>query len=191
MDEQKLAEALRNQKPEAVQELVRAYGDRLLRSAFLLCGSETDAEDLVQETFLQAIRGVHRFGGRSTFYTWLHAILLNLSRHYHRERKRLVYDDGVAEGAVVDLGESPLSSDLEVSKGSLDEALGRLSGPHREVLELRYYEELKISDIAERLGVSKGTVKSRLHYALAEMQKLLPKEMNLFGASGTNEIETQ
>src|SRR5215469_7516780 len=91
MDERKLVAALKNQEPEAVQELVRAYGDRLLRSAFLLCGSETDAEDLVQETFLQAIRSTRRFGARSTLYTWLHAILLNLSRHYHRERKRLVY----------------------------------------------------------------------------------------------------
>ena len=191
MDEQKLAEALRNQEPEAVQELVRAYGDRLLRSAFLLCGSESDAEDLVQETFLQAIRSAHRFGARSTLYTWLHAILLNLSRHHHRERKRLVYDDEAAEREVVDSGELPLGSDLEVSAGSLEEALGRISGPHREVLALRFYEELKIDEIAERLGLSKGTVKSRLHYALAEMQKLLPKEMNLFGASGTNEIETR
>jgi RNA polymerase sigma-70 factor (ECF subfamily) len=191
MDEQKVAEALRNQEPEAVQELVRAYGDRLLRSAFLLCGSETDAEDLVQETFLQAIRSAQRFGARSTLYTWLHAILLNLSRHYHRERKRLVYDDEAAEREVVPSEGPPLRSDMEVSAGSLEEALRRLSGPHREVLVLRFYEELKISEIAERLGLSKGTVKSRLHYALAEMQKLLPREMNLFGASGTNEIETR
>src|SRR6516165_6035602 len=108
MDGQELAEALRNQETEAVQELVRGYGDRLLRSAFLLCGSETDAEDLVQETFLQAIRSARRFRARSTLYTWLHAILLNLSRHYHRERKRLVYDDEAAEREVAASGELPL-----------------------------------------------------------------------------------
>ena len=191
MDEQKLAEALRNQEPEAVQEMVRAYGDRLLRSAFLLCGNETDAEDLVQETFVQAIRSAHRFRARSTLYTWLHAILLNLSRHYHRERRRLVYDEEAGEREVVESAESPIGSDLEVSTRSLEEALRRLSGPHREVLVLRFYEELKIGEIAARLGLSKGTVKSRLHYALAETQKLLPKEMNLFGGSGTNEIETR
>jgi RNA polymerase sigma-70 factor (ECF subfamily) len=191
MDEQKLAEALRNQEPEAVQELVRAYGDRLLRSAFLLCGSETDAEDLVQETFLQAIRSARRFRARSTLYTWLHAILLNLSRHYHRERKRMIYDGEAGEGEVAESGESPMRLDIESSAVSLEEALRRLSGPHREVLVLRFYEGLKIGEIAERLGLSKGTVKSRLHYALAEMQKLLPKEMNLFGVSGTNEIETR
>lgn len=52
---------------------------------------------------------------------------------------------------------------------------------------LRYYERMKIHELARHLGVSKGTVKSRLHYAIREMQKLLPAEMNLFGAGGTKE----
>jgi RNA polymerase sigma factor (sigma-70 family) len=103
----------------------------------------------------------------------------------------LVYDEEAGEREVVESAESPIGSDLEVSTRSLEEALRRLSGPHREVLVLRFYEELKIGEIAARLGLSKGTVKSRLHYALAETQKLLPKEMNLFGGSGTNEIETR
>ncbi len=191
MDEQKLAAALRNQEPEAAQELVRAYGDRLLRSAFLLCGSETDAEDLVQETFLQAIRSAHRFRSHSTLYTWLHAILLNLSRRYHRERKRLVYDDAITEREMVEPGDLGLETDLQAGSSSLEKALRHLSAAHREVLVLRFYEELKIGEIAARLGLSKGTVKSRLHYALAEMQKHLPKEMNLFGTSGTKNIETR
>jgi len=62
-----------------------------------LCGNETEAQDIVQDTFLQAIRSIHRFQGRSSVYTWLHAILLNLSRHYHRDRKRIVYDDELAD----------------------------------------------------------------------------------------------
>src|SRR5439155_3268264 len=58
--------ALKGQDRGAVQELVNAYGDRLLSSAFVLCGNETDAQDLVQDTFLQAIRSVHRFQSRSS-----------------------------------------------------------------------------------------------------------------------------
>jgi hypothetical protein len=71
---EQFAAALKGQDPEAVEELVNSYGDRLLRSAFLLCGNETEAQDIVQDTFLQAIRSVHRFQGRSTIYTWLHAM---------------------------------------------------------------------------------------------------------------------
>jgi len=55
------------------------------------------------------------------------------------------------------------------------------------VLVLRFFEGMKIHEIASELGVSRGTVKSRLHYALAEMQRLLPGEMNLFSAEGTNQ----
>ena len=63
MDEDQLVQGLRSQDPGAVQELVAAHGDRLFRSACLLCGNEAEAQDLVQETFLQAVRSAQRFGG--------------------------------------------------------------------------------------------------------------------------------
>lgn len=81
MDEAKLVRALRDRDPAAAEELLSGHGERLLRSAFLLCGSESEAQDLVQETFLQALRCVGRFRGQSGLHTWLHGILLNLSRH--------------------------------------------------------------------------------------------------------------
>jgi RNA polymerase sigma factor (sigma-70 family) len=190
MDEDQLVQGLRSQDPGAVQELVVANGDRLFRSACLLCGNEAEAQDLVQETFLQAIRSAHRFGGRSGVYTWLHGILLNLTRHYHRDQKRIVYDEESArhEPAVAEQGPSRL--DVEMAAGALTEALRSLSGPHREILILRFYEDMKIHEIAARLGISKGTVKSRLHYAIAQMQRRLPSELNLFGACGTEEKVT-
>ena len=187
MDEQQLVRALHSQDPEAAREMVAAYGDRLFRTACLLCGDESEAPDLVQETFLQAVRSVHRFGGRSSVYTWLHGILLNLTRHYHRDRKRLVYDEALArqEGAAAE--ELPSRLDCEATSRALADALHHLSGPHREVLVLRFYEEMKIHEIASHLGISRGTVKSRLHYAIAEMQRRLPGELNLFGGCGTQE----
>jgi RNA polymerase sigma-70 factor, ECF subfamily len=191
MDEQQLITALKAQDPGAVQELVDSYGDRLLRSAFSLCGNETEAQDIVQDTLLQAIRSVHRFQGRSTVYTWLHAILLNLTRHYHRDRKRIVYDDDLAAREAPAAEEDPGQLDAGTASSALSQALRQLSADHREVVVLRYYENMKIHQIALQLGISQGTVKSRLHYAIGEMQKLLPGELNLFGESGTKEIQKQ
>src|SRR5213594_980177 len=75
------------------EELLSAHGDRLLRSAYLLCGDETEAQDLVQETFLQALKSTHRFRGDSLVYTWLHGILRNLSHRHLRKQKRLVFEE--------------------------------------------------------------------------------------------------
>src|SRR5262245_21827365 len=97
MNDELLVTGLRNEDSRAVQELVSLYGDRLLRSAFTLCGNETEAQDMVQDTFLEALRSIQRFQGRSSLYTWLHSILLNLTRHYHRDTKRTIYDDEVAD----------------------------------------------------------------------------------------------
>jgi RNA polymerase sigma-70 factor (ECF subfamily) len=188
VNEDQVITALKGRDPRAVQELVNIYGDRLLRSAFTLCGNEADAQDLVQDTFLQAIRSVHRFRGRSTLYTWLHAILLNLTRHYHRDRRRIVYDNELTGREVCLPDENPCQSDTETASSAVMEALRNLSCAHREVIILRYYEHMKIHEIAAHLGISKGTVKSRLHYAIGEMHKLLPDELNLFGACGTEEM---
>ena len=189
MEEAKALAALRSRDPDAVQELVSAYGDRLLRSACLLCGDPNEAPDLVQETFVQAFRSASRFQGRSGAYTWLHAILLNLTRHYHRKRHRIVYDEDLAARETPAPEELTSPLDRDTCSAALMETLRRLSEPHREVLILRYFEEMKISEIAAHLEIAAGTVKSRLHFALAEMRKALPGEINLFGPGGTEQEE--
>ena len=187
MNDEQLVAVLKAQDPAAVQELLDLHGSRLLRSAYLLCGNETEAQDFVQETFLQAIRSVHRFQGRSAVYTWLHAILLNVVRQAHRDNARLVYDNDLLNREVA--AETPSHLDAETASSALRLALQQLSAPHREVIVLRYYENMKIHEMAKHLGVSKGTVKSRLHYAIQELQKFLPGELNLFGASDTERMQ--
>ena len=187
MDEQKLVAGLRNRDPAAIEALIHVHGERLLRSATLLCGNETTAQDLVQDTFVETLRSVHRFRGRSSLYTWLHSILLNLSRHARRDGMRLVYNNELAGEEIAVAHEGPSESDFAGATAELTRALRQLSDLHREVLVLRFYEHMKIPELARHLGVSTGTVKSRLHYAIREMQKLLPSEMNLFGAGGTKE----
>ncbi|MBN1673754.1 MAG: RNA polymerase sigma factor [Kiritimatiellae bacterium] len=184
MDEADLIAALKEGRSEAIDELVSAYGNRLLRSAYLLGGSGADAEDLVQDTFVQAIRSIRRFRGDSALYSWLYGILLNLSRHYHRRRKRLVLLDEppeTAQDAERTAAEAGAGLNGSLARQTLFVAIQTLSPEHREIVVLRYYEDRKIEEIASILGVAKGTVKSRLHYALDALRKKIPQELNLFG----------
>lgn len=186
MDEPTLSAALRRGDPAAVSVLFDRYGQRLLRSAYLLCGNETEAQDLTQDTFVQAMRSAHRFRGGSSLYTWLHAILLNLVRHYHRKRRPIVCDDALArEQPDPGAEETPFAADTALAHSRLGAALQTLSLPHREVLILRYFENMRVDQIAAHAGVSRGTVKSRLHYAIAALQRQLPEELNVFTAAGT------
>jgi RNA polymerase sigma-70 factor (ECF subfamily) len=187
MEEMTLVAALREGDLAALEELVEAHGERLLRSATLLCGNEATAQDFVQETLVEAMRSVSRFRGQASLYTWLHSILINIARHHRRDNARIVYDNELAAQEVSSLDEGPRASDLETASGELARALSQLSDSHREVVVLRYYEHMKIHEMACHLGISKGTVKSRLHYAIQEMQRVLPAEMNLFGVGGTKE----
>jgi RNA polymerase sigma-70 factor (ECF subfamily) len=185
--EERLVAALKGGDLASIEALIEAHGTRLLRSATLLCGDETNAQDLVQDTFVEALRSIHRFRGQASLYTWLHSILLNLTRHYRRDSRRLQYDNELAAQQDSAVEEQPSALDLECASTELRRALGQLSEPHREVLILRYYEHMKIPRIARHLEVSTGTVKSRLHYAIRELQKVFPLELNLFGAGGTKE----
>ena len=173
-----------------LQEWIDSHGNRLLRSACLLCGDETEAQDLVQETFLQALKSAHRFRGDSAVYTWLHGILLNLCRRHFRKQKRLVFEE---ERILKETIQPRLADELDQHyyATGVAVAIQKLSSEHREVIVLRYYGNLKIEEIARQTGVSVGTVKSRLHYAVRCLEQLIPKEMNLLVSGGTHSKETQ
>jgi len=167
-----------------LQELLSAHGDRLLRSAYLLCGDETEAQDLVQETFLQALKSRDRFRGDSAVYTWLFGILRNLSHRHLRKQKRLVFEEELVLSEASQTVPAS-AADQDFCAARVAQALQKLSPEHREVIVLRYYENLTIQEIALQTGVSKGTVKSRLFYAVRALQEILPEEMNLFVPEGT------
>lgn len=190
MDEADIVAALKGGSSTAAEELVRLYGNRLLRSAFLLCGNEADAQDLVQDTLIVAVRSAGRFRGKSALYTWLHGILLNLTRRHHRKRKRLVYTDDLPRGEEDDPGE-PSRLDVQGASSALRQAIQKLSPRHREVIVLRYFEGMKMQEIARHMGVTKGTVGSRLHYATRRLRELIPDELNVFRLHGTYDWRKQ
>jgi RNA polymerase sigma-70 factor (ECF subfamily) len=168
-----------------VQEFIDLHGDRLLRSAYLLCGDKTEAQDMVQETFVQAIKSYRRFRGDSALYTWVHGILLNLCRRHHRKQERLVFDEELVLKETFQ-PDHVQCLDQDGCAAWLNQAMKQLSPEHREVIVLRYYENMKIREIAHQTGVSSGTVKSRLHYAVCRLEESVPPSMNPFAASDTH-----
>ena len=172
--------------PPPLEDMVSLYGKRLLRSAFLLCGKESDAQDLVQETFYQAIKSRSRFRGESQVFTWLYGILLNVFRQYIRKQKKQLVPAHLLSDEQMDDEEVENRFDINNVYARVNESMKSLSRKHREVLVLRYLEELKITEIANILNCSIGTIKSRLFYAIHELRYILPQNLNLFSGEGTN-----
>ena len=169
----------------AAQQLIQPYSDRLLRSAILLCGDESVAQDLVQETFLQALESAERFRGDSTVHTWLHGILVNLCHRRVREQARRVLEARLARKETVQPSPTEaMEEDFFAHKAA--EAVQQLSAEHRRVIVLRYYYNLKIKQIAELVGVSTGTVKSRLHYAIRSLEQFIPNRWHAHVSASTH-----
>ena len=180
-EDKQLIERLAKGESAAAEEIVRTYGDRLLRSAYLLSGHRTDAHDLVQEVFVQAVRSAARFKGTASIFTWLYGILLNITRHYLRKRsvqKKLFTQRILKDEIPQDPdGRGP---DTKWAAAVLTYAIHQLSDEHREVIVLRFFDGLKIEQIVDYLGVTEGTIKSRLHYGLKRLKTILPSDLNLF-----------
>lgn len=170
MDDASLIRGLRQGDETAAAQLVDLYGNRLLRAAYLLCRNETEAQDLVQETLLQAVKSAGRFRETSAFFSWLYGILLNVYRCQRRKQEHLLYTSALPE-MPADEADQGNVFDRQDTAGILWEALGELSAEHREALILRYYDGMSIDEIARCAGLSTGTVKSRLFYGMRRLRK--------------------
>lgn len=149
----------------AFHALVDRHAQRLYRLAVSLIGNAADAEDVLQETFIGAFRGLRSFEARASVKTWLTRILVLQAAQWNRGRRRR--PAGPMEDSIPAAAGSPEAA-MDVQA-----ALGRLSPEHREVLTLREFEGMNYEEIAEVLGVPRGTVESRLHRARSEMREKL------------------
>lgn len=165
---------------EAFGEICRLHGTRLLRQAFVLCGDLTLAEDLAQDTLLEAWRSLHRYQGRCQLFTWLCAILLN--RYRNVRRKNWFWSVATpGEGERDDLGQ-PAGADhasqpdqaVESSEQAalVWQCIKTLPAKHQQVIYLRFYVDDSLEGIAAALDCSVGTVKSRLFHALDKLRKM-------------------
>jgi len=171
---------------QAFAELAQQFDVRLWRSALVMCRDEVSARDLVQETWLEAWKCLQRFDGRCQFSTWLHGILrhryLKLVRR--TARKPLVLIPSPVDDEP-DPGQALPGAALERREmhTALRELLAVLPDEQRQVLELRFWANAALADIATALDCPEGTVKSRLHHGLKKLRNN-PDCLNLLGSDG-------
>ena len=163
-------------------EICRAYETRLLRQALALCGNETMAEDLAQDTLVEAWKSLRRYNGRCQFFTWLCAILFNRYRNLLRARRAIPFStinneaqsaDQLTLRQLADPDASPAEAALNDERAALvRDCVRALTAKHQEVIYLRFYVDNSVAGIAAALGCSEGTVKSRLHHALEKLRNM-------------------
>lgn len=164
----------------AFEGLIEKYQNRLYHSMTHVLRNSTDAEDIVQETFVKAFTKLSTFRGGSQFYTWLYRIAHNSAISQIRKRKpieSLDHDSGVSAATLEGHDVSP-SQRIEQQEQSqqLNDALGRLKEEQRRVLVLRELDGLDYDAISEILEVPVGTVRSRLHRARTQLKEELQRQ---------------
>ena len=164
----------------AFDVLVRKYRERLYGIIYNMTSNREDAADLTQEAFIKAFSSINRFKGKSAFFTWLYRIGVNTAlSHLKRNRFRRFFslETIQEEGSHAQVLET-LAAKHKSEKGALlselqeklNEAMQKLSPKHRTVVVLFEIEGLSHQEIADVVGCSVGTVRSRLHYAKQQLQ---------------------
>ena len=170
----------------AFRQLVERHQRRAFAIALALVRDENDARELVQDAFLRVYKGINSFQGGSSFFTWLYRIITNLSIDLIRKPGRQLADIDEARFETDESQEAefPLISRVDGADpvdvvrrreiaGRLQAALDALPPYHRGVIVMREIEGLSYEEMAQAMGVSKGTIMSRLFHARQKLQKAL------------------
>jgi RNA polymerase sigma-70 factor (ECF subfamily) len=167
----------------AFRKLVERHQRRAFAIAVSLLRDENDAREVVQEAFLRVYRGLSTFNGSSSFFTWLYRIVTNLAIDLMRKPSRREAELDEAR-RLDDEEQIPLLSRIDgadpidmVRRGEIAqrirEALDELPPYHRSVIVMREVEGMSYEEMAEAMGVSKGTIMSRLFHARQKLQRAL------------------
>ena len=188
-EEQLVAEAQSGSRA-AFQQLVESYESKVFRVAERIARSREDAEEVTQDAFIRAHRGLANFRGDSAFSTWLYQIATNLARNrywywWRRKRDKSVsFDapmgpDNTTTLAEVIAAEVETPDDITVTRelvSRIGSGMDRLGNKHREILILRNVKNQSYEEIAAVLGISIGTVKSRIARARESLRSKLGED---------------
>ena len=157
----------------AFSDLLHKYKNLVYKTAYLMVDNADDAEDVLQEVFIQVHKSLSTFQpSKGTFTTWLYRITVNHCLNRRRKRHLFVLSLDEVSPALLTDHTSSLESQLAEEEAT-QQALGQLSEKLRTVVILRYYWELSYAEIAQILDAPVGTVKSRLNLALRTLHKKL------------------
>ena len=171
----------------AFSRIMEAEQPRLMAQALAFCGNAHLAQDLVQDTMIAAWKSLHRFDESCRLFTWLYVILLRQHRRslgWFSRRLPLATLEQQAmaarhESATPDEGGGADAAEAELLRAMM----AALPARHREVIRLSFYAGAGEAEIAAALGISPGTVKSRLHHALEKLRRMKEKVNHLRGAA--------
>ena len=168
---------------DAFDSLTIKYRQRLLSVIYNMTSNREDAADLTQEAFVKAFRSIGRFKGKSSFFTWLYRIGVNVTlSHLQKNKARRFFSfENLSEEVNQETAFEVLASRSKTERPTLlnelqeklNEALQKLSNKHRTIVVLFEIEGLSHKQIAEIMKCSEGTVRSRLHYAKQQLQAYL------------------
>jgi RNA polymerase sigma-70 factor (ECF subfamily) len=183
-----LIEQYRQGDSVAMERLVVKYQSRIYNVVLRICADPDDAAELTQETFVKVIQNLHKFEGRSGFYTWAFRIAVNLTLNYCQRKAKLALRSLDAEQEQYDGQERQVLKDYLSDDSSPDaaaiaqrkelyeiaaNALMRLDEAQRTVITLRDIEGMSYARIAEVLDIELGTVRSRLSRARSKLREVL------------------
>ncbi|HET9907248.1 MAG TPA: RNA polymerase sigma factor [Anaerolineales bacterium] len=180
MDESTLIRHAANGDASAWEPLVLAHQEAVFRLAYLLLGDPDDAEDTAQETFLRAWNYLKRFDQTRPLRPWLLSIAANLARNRRRSAGRYL------AALTRAFRNEPLPASVEekstktMEANDLWKAVQNLSLPDQQIVYLRYFLDLSVSETAEVLQIAEGTVKSRLSRALEKLRAIIKQDFPVF-----------
>ncbi len=167
----------------AFDELIVKYSQRLYGLVYHMTSNHEDTNDLMQDIWSKAYRSIAGFRGKSSFYTWIHSIGVNMTINFLKKRSRRYHmslDDidsnlqNDKEFIELTASSTPVrEADLGELQKRLNEAMQKLSEEHRAAVTMFDIQGMPHAEIAKILGISEGTVRSRLFYAHRQLQNFL------------------
>ena len=179
--------------PTAFDDLVVRYSPRLYGLIYHMTSNHEDTNDLLQDVFAKAYRSITNFRGKSSFYTWMHSIAVNMTINFLKKRNRRQHpslndpDSGIENDPDFIAAASTIDPRNEISihelQKKLNAAMQKLSHEHRVVVTMFDIQGMHHAEIAKILRVSEGTVRSRLFYAHKHLQISLHEFRKTFNAN--------
>nr|WP_280113295.1 RNA polymerase sigma factor [Salinispira pacifica] len=156
---------------------ITPYIPRLYRSILSMVRNATDAEDIIQEAVMRAYTNISRYDSSRPFYPWLLTIGRNLARNFlSRRNSRESSAEVPLDIPEIHSSNPELSAIKREEIRSLYKALEELSPEHRQIIELKHFQECSYNEISEILSIPRGTVMSRLYYARKQLQAALESQ---------------